>query len=319
MGLDIEPLEPSAPCAALVSRGLLDIWDADRAVTSWHSFQRLSEQLERRPGPSAHRPQWLYRGEGGFSHDLCTSLEKVAQQHGIPLLSLYEGRIEQGIIRRFKREYSRHSIHVPPENDHISWLATMQHHGAPTRLLDITYSAYVALYFALWQCSAGRDAALWCFNADWLNDGWDQDAPDGYQEEYDRDTDGRYLSLYQIVLGHTRPKVYAINPYHLPERLILQQGGFLLPLDITRSFMDNVGSMPIDPVGRRGRRTFTARVLKIRLRFDQVEMEEARYRLLRMNVNEATLFPGLDGFALSLRDRIVFPEQCHGKRKGFEP
>lgn len=37
----------------------------------------------------------------------------------------------------------------PDRSDWVSWLAEMQHYGASTRLLDVTQSKYIALFFAL--------------------------------------------------------------------------------------------------------------------------------------------------------------------------
>jgi len=293
------------------------VFDGQHSVRNWKDFEALFSALEAKPPRRRKRQQWLYRGEGNWDQELQTSLEKDAAQYRVPLSRLYHAKIKKGLIRRFKRENSRHAVHVPEQDDHVGWLSIMQHHGAPTRLLDITYSIYVALYFALWTYRPNGAAGLWCINYDWLSDAWDEVAPDGYHQEYDRDTSGRYLDLYKLVLRDRKSKVYPIAPYHFPERLVLQQSGFLLPLDVTKPFMANLASMPKDPVGRAGRRSFQNRVLKVRIKLATRDLEEVRYRLLRMNINNATLFPGLDGYAGSLRDRFPFQEQREGKAKGF--
>ena len=194
----------------------------------------------------------------------------------------------------------------------------MQHHGSPTRLVDITYSIYVALYFALWKYKAGQKAAVWCFNNKWLIAGWNEAPPPGYKRELDRDNEGRYIKLFKIVFESNKPKVYLINPYPLPEQLVLQQGGFLMPLDITSSFMENLWHMPPHPRGMKGRRKVDLRIVKLKLQFNESDLKEVRYRLHRMNINNATLFPGLDGFARSLHDHIPFTEQRAGFKKGFK-
>jgi hypothetical protein len=76
----------------------------------------------------------------------------------------------------------------------------------------------------------------------------------------------------------------------------IQQGLFLAPGDVTKSFLSNLGSLKsVGDVGSdltryvipRSRRRVVAR------------------SLYRMNVTETTLFPGLDGFARSL---WMYPE-----------
>jgi hypothetical protein len=60
----------------------------------------------------------------------------------------------------FKREYGAM----------FDWLSLMQHHNAPTRLLDWTENVLFALYFAVHDRHADCDGAIWVLNAGRLNE-----------------------------------------------------------------------------------------------------------------------------------------------------
>lgn len=50
---------------------------------------------------------------------------------------------------------------VPGEDDHLGWLYLMQHYKTPTRLLDWSENALIALYFAVVE-DKHDDGELWC-------------------------------------------------------------------------------------------------------------------------------------------------------------
>ena len=68
--------------------------------------------------------------------------------------------------REFRRGFHHYTSSPPPTEFPLEWASIMQHHGAPTRLLDFSYSIYVAAYFAF-ERSVGKYAAVWSIDARW--------------------------------------------------------------------------------------------------------------------------------------------------------
>lgn len=73
---------------------------------------------------------------------------------------------EAWMLYEFKREAHNYLTELPQPKDLLEWLALARHYGMPCRLLDFTYSFYVASYFAL----SGKDkpGVVLAINLSWL-------------------------------------------------------------------------------------------------------------------------------------------------------
>ncbi len=83
--------------------------------------------------------------------------------------SLYRQRnvTESDLIFDFVQKAPAFVENMPESNWDRYFL--MRQHGLPTRLLDWTESAVIALYFALCRCVARKGAAVWMLDPWWLN------------------------------------------------------------------------------------------------------------------------------------------------------
>ncbi len=88
------------------------------------------------------------------------------------------------------------------------------------------------------------------------------------------------------------------NALQLNERLIIQQGVFLCPGDISVRFEYNLKEMK--------EWKSSNSIVKLSLRMKEKDRFIAIKQLRHANVERAGLFPGMDGFAQSLRPRLPF-------------
>jgi len=126
------------------------------------NWKDLQEQLFRDTWDGQidrHRSSYVYRGLNSVDHVLETSLQRLKGPYP---------RLERHLLRNF-RKYAH--LDASPGQSTWNWLALAQHHGLPTRLMDWTYSPYVALHFATNDLERyEEDGLIWGINYVRLNE-----------------------------------------------------------------------------------------------------------------------------------------------------
>jgi FRG domain len=239
-------------------------------VAEWAQFIALTDA----------QPGWAFRGELSAQWPLVSGLTRRLQTF-CPDPTLWPLR-EERALRVFRRK-----AHVYLDNpavlaDTLRCLALMQHHGAPTRLLDFTKSPYVAAFFALEDATG--DAAVYALNTPAL---WN--ATPRFDPALTRDTiDPRLAGHYERFFLHNHlPVLWFGEPAELDRRLVAQSGLFVVPGVLDRS-LDAILSEY-----ESGEPMIVKYVLPQRMR------AQAMGALYRMNVTSNSLFPDLEGLARS--------------------
>ncbi len=314
---------------------------------------------------SNSRRQWIFRGQGDSKWDLQSTLERdilefspvkedipegdcLEQRYtrmfnrtkvlsrGLPLV--LSGRrthgpdcrtvfdLEQGMLRKFQRQCYHYGVDLPSEERTMEWLALMRHYGAPSRLVDWTYSFFVAVFMAINEISIGEGKDQGECAVYFLDSG-----------ELDRQLKSRcfpnwwyfhnrpYVDHWDFVRlfgPDTTPSVYAVNPFRLNQRLTAQHGLFLVPTRVDMSFEENLDELLdfaellslSEEIPERLHQLFNRestsvnQVFKLNIKVTRRQRNEIMRILLDMNLTASTLYGDLGGFAESMKSVFAFPD-----------
>jgi hypothetical protein len=248
------------------------VWPGEE-LSSWDNLAiragRVAEQQATRrtilfrgqPKQWKLAPTLLRATSRGVSGAQLERAERAAMKHFSSQAHLFsDGRLPQE--------------HVDGSVD-LAWWALMQHHGAPTRLLDWTASPYVAAYFAAEQFP-DDDGAILVIDADALN---------SHFRASTEAAGGRHLHRTE----DDPPGLFAFTLERKTHRLVVQQGYFTVathPQLVHDELLHDAGAIV-------RRWVIPGRVKSLVLG-----------HLRTMNVSAQTLFPGLDGLGRSAAELI---------------
>jgi hypothetical protein len=248
-------------------------------LRDWQEFKLFVQQFSE---------NWAFRGQGDARWVLNNAIERTEFIHH------YKG-IENDFVSEFQRG-SRNYLRKDEIPTHlIEWLALMQHYGAPTRLLDLTRSPFIAAYFAFEKTHIHEDhfVAIWGININYLKNKAIDLLSKEFSEALQLSKNLINESLFEKVFYQNNLNfVFPVEPFRMNRRYSLQQSVFVstgiseLPLMEQLQFLGEDLEKAV-----------------VRIELPSIHQKEVLRDLHQMNLHRASLFPDLDGYALSLRLR----------------
>jgi hypothetical protein len=221
-----------------------------------------------------HRSSLAFRGMPDASVVVACSLARLGPR---------AMELERPLLRTF-RKYARRLADV--DDSVFCWLALAQHHGLPTRLVDWTFSPYVALHFMTATPAAmERDGAVVC--VDYVRA--KAHLPKGLAAILRDEDDANVFTAEMLARAASslasfdalgEDFVAFFEPPSLDERIVNQYALFSL---CPRPTATDVEAF------------VAARGLGFKIVVPASLKQEVRDKLDQANVTERVLFPGLDG------------------------
>jgi FRG domain-containing protein len=257
-------------------------------VTNWAMFVAAISQLHVAVPPGA---TYTFRGQPNTAYSLRPSLQRMTSK----LTRAEALRIEKIVLAEFQSQAHLllQPAWLPDYRDMIAWWTLMQHHGAPTRVLDWTKSPYVAAYFAV-ESQPDQDGAVWYFHANRL-DVRLRESGQPTMDDAVKDLNGFFAS------ENDRPCCYLFQRKQKIERMVTQQGGFTVSPDVIADHADIIEKAIVE---NDAKEWFRKMVIPAELK------PEFLLQLHRLNVNGIALFPGIDGLGRSMKELASLQAQA---------
>jgi FRG domain len=209
-------------------------------------------------------------------------------------------RQEQDLRLEFKR-CGAQLVGESKPSDHWERYFLMEHYGVPTRLLDWSDGALVALYFALKSVKGSHDAAVYILDPWWLNKLVYRELPIAKADRPkgsampDWDEAKPYLSEDEFENEYIGPKFpLAIDPSHVARRFAAQRSRF------------TIFGRSVDGLMKMCNRVPESECRLCRIQIKRAAVATMRRDLATCGISESTIFPDLEGFGRELS--AVFQE-----------
>jgi hypothetical protein len=249
-------------------------------VNSWNELQDRLFTRSWQPDIQRFRSPFAYRGISESQHELETSLIRLGGNYW---------EMEQHLLRNFRK----YALQQTVEHDSTwDWLSLAKHHGLPTRLLDWSFSPFVALHFATSNLERfDRDSVVWAVDFSAVHD----HLPEAFRAELRREGSDVLTVEMLSKVAETLADFDALSdsvfcvffePPSLDDRIVNQFALFSLMSDPTANLSDWLKDFPD---------------LSMRIIIPAELKWEIRDKLDQANITERVLFPGLDGLSSWLK------------------
>ncbi len=127
----------------------------ERTVGSWNELVECLYEESWQPGIERFRSNFAFRGVANAEWSTFrTSLMRLGGTYR---------QMEGHLLRNFRKYAHLEATSAYPGDTTWHWVAMAQHHGLPTRLLDWSYSPFVAMHFATSTVvEFDLDGLIWC-------------------------------------------------------------------------------------------------------------------------------------------------------------